>query len=277
LRAKQAQHFGVLREPVRVEKKIGVDQKSEPVTVADHIANELNRRRAPPRVSGRRDPGRESVDTARRLSKQRVWMIDPLDGTNGFIARDGDFAVQIGLTVGGELCSASCTNPYLICSNRATIVGAWVERSGFSDERLKVSDRTDLSHMRLAASRSHRSPRMDTVVRALNVTEEVSARVRRCEHRCICNSKGPEKSEQRRLPSRIIWGAPGVPLLFAVTGGRTDPHCFSTIRPIFTPTDPRRTSSVTLSARTTVSIRGLRLRTAGSETHVGQNQYDPTP
>jgi len=24
------------------------------------------------------------------------------DGTNGFIARDGDFAVQIGLTVGGE-------------------------------------------------------------------------------------------------------------------------------------------------------------------------------
>lgn len=166
--------LGYYDEPVRVEKKIGVDQKSEPVTVADHVANELI-------VEGLRrefpDDGilaEESVDTARRLTKQRVWMIDPLDGTNGFIARDGDFAVQIGLTVGGEPVLGVVYQPVPDLLYRATIGGgAWVERSGFSDERLKVSDRTDLSRMRLAASRSHRSPRMDAVVRALNVTEEV--------------------------------------------------------------------------------------------------------
>ena len=40
----------------------------------------------------------ESVDTSHRLDKSRVWMIDPLDGTTGFIDGNGDFAVQIGLT-----------------------------------------------------------------------------------------------------------------------------------------------------------------------------------
>ena len=43
----------------------------------------------------------ESVDTERRLSKSRVWMVDPIDGTNGFIDGNGDFAVQIGLVEDG--------------------------------------------------------------------------------------------------------------------------------------------------------------------------------
>ncbi|MBV9211412.1 MAG: 3'(2'),5'-bisphosphate nucleotidase CysQ, partial [Acidobacteria bacterium] len=89
-------------EPVRVERKIDADDYVEPVTETDRAANELI-------VSGihRAFPedgilAEESVDTERRLGKRRVWMVDPLDGTNGFIARDGDFAVQIGLAVEGE-------------------------------------------------------------------------------------------------------------------------------------------------------------------------------
>ena len=31
------------------------------------------------------------------MERQRVWIIDPIDGTAGFIKKDGDFAVQIGL------------------------------------------------------------------------------------------------------------------------------------------------------------------------------------
>jgi 3'(2'), 5'-bisphosphate nucleotidase len=161
-------------EPVRVEKKIGVDQQSEPVTVADHIANELI-------VGGLKhefpDDGilaEESVDTARRLTKSRAWMIDPLDGTNGFIARDGDFAVQIGLVVDGQVVLGVVYQPVPDVLYRAIRgSGAWIERSGYPTVAAKVSDQTNVSLMRLAASRTHRSPRMDKVMQALQVKEEV--------------------------------------------------------------------------------------------------------
>ncbi|MGB8509811.1 MAG: inositol monophosphatase family protein, partial [Pyrinomonadaceae bacterium] len=40
-------------------------------------------------------------------------------------------------------------------------------------QRLRVSTQTNVARMRLAESRSHRGPRMDTIVRALGIREEV--------------------------------------------------------------------------------------------------------
>lgn len=160
---------------VRVEQKVDVGTShTEPVTVADRAANELI-------VNGLKrefpDDGilaEESLDTERRLSKSRVWMIDPLDGTNGFIARDGDFAVQIGLAVEGRSILGVVFQPLPdVLYKAAEGTGAWVERHGFEPERARVSDASDIKRMRLAASRSHRSPRMDRVVKALNLKDEV--------------------------------------------------------------------------------------------------------
>src|SRR5258708_22181694 len=86
---------------IEVQEKHDLDYM-EPVTLADRVANEIIVARI-----GREFPddgilAEESEDTDRRLGKRRVWMIDPLDGTNGFISGNGDFAVQIGLTVAGE-------------------------------------------------------------------------------------------------------------------------------------------------------------------------------
>src|SRR5688500_10818124 len=91
--------------PLDVQQKIGANDR-EPVTQADTLANEIIVQRL-----GREFPhdgilAEESVDTVRRLGKSRVWMIDPLDGTTGFIDGNGDFAVQIGLTE--EIGRASC-------------------------------------------------------------------------------------------------------------------------------------------------------------------------
>lgn len=160
--------------PLHIERKVDADEHSEPVTQADRAANELI-------VSGLRrefpDDGilaEESVDTERRLTKPRVWMVDPLDGTNGFIARDGDFAVQIGLAVDGQSVLGVVYQPLPDVLYRATLgAGAWIERAGFEAERARVSDEKEIKRMRLAASRTHRSPRMDTVMRALELKEEV--------------------------------------------------------------------------------------------------------
>ena len=159
--------------PLLIEQKQDASD-FEPVTQADRIANELI-------VNGIHkafpDDGilaEESVDTDRRLEKRRVWMIDPLDGTNGFIKRDGDFAVQIGLAVNGEAVLGVVYQPLPGILYRAVRgEGAWIERTGFAPERATVSNSIEPASMRLAASRSHRSPRMDQVVGAFGFKEEV--------------------------------------------------------------------------------------------------------
>src|ERR1044071_6222944 len=150
--------------PLNIKQK-NYDDDVEPVTQADTIANELI-------VNGlkREFPNdgilaEESVDTKRRLEKSRVWMVDPLDGTNGFIDGNGDFAVQIGLAEDGACVVGVVYQPLTGVLYRAVHGGGtWIERPNFEPEQANVSDKKTLSEMRLAASRSHRSPRMNKVV-----------------------------------------------------------------------------------------------------------------
>lgn len=161
------------RGPLDIEQKHDFDQR-EPVTQADRVANELI-----VEGLGRSFPedgilAEESIDTARRLDRSRVWMVDPLDGTNGFIDGNGDFAVQIGLAEKGQCVLGVVYQPLTGVLYRAVRGGgAWIERPNTEPERAYVSNQKDPSKVRLAASRSHRSPRMDQVVRSLGVKEEI--------------------------------------------------------------------------------------------------------
>ena len=90
-------------EGVEVKEKIGADNMVEPVTIADKKASELI-------IKGLRAAfpedgilSEEAFDDKERLDKKRVWVIDPMDGTLGFIKRQDDFCVQIGLTEAGRV------------------------------------------------------------------------------------------------------------------------------------------------------------------------------
>jgi 3'(2'), 5'-bisphosphate nucleotidase len=159
--------------PLDIQQKTGADDR-EPVTQADKLANEIIVQRLAKEFPGDGILAEESVDTARRLDKSRVWMIDPLDGTTGFIDGNGDFAVQIGLAEDGACVLGVVYQPLTGVLYRAVRgKGTWIERPEFVPEQARVSDHNDISMMRLAASRSHRSPRMDKVVRAFGIKEEV--------------------------------------------------------------------------------------------------------
>ena len=159
--------------PLNIKQK-NYDDDIEPVTQADTIANDLI-------VTGLKrefpDDGilaEESVDTQRRLGKSRVWMVDPLDGTNGFIDGNGDFAVQIGLAEDGRCVLGVVYQPLTGVLYRAVRdAGTLIERPQFEPERATVSETKKLSEMRLAASRSHRSPRMNQVIEQLGFEAEV--------------------------------------------------------------------------------------------------------
>jgi 3'(2'), 5'-bisphosphate nucleotidase len=146
----------------------------DPVTQADHAANDVI-------VAGlqRQFPAdgllsEETLDTVRRLSISRVWMIDPLDGTKGFIDGNGDFAVQIGLVEEGAPVLGVVYQPVPdVLHYAARDAGAWVVRPESEPERLGVSSETEFRRMRLAASRDHHSPRMSAVMRTLGLREEI--------------------------------------------------------------------------------------------------------
>ena len=85
--------------PFLVEQKVNALDELEEVTAADREANELIVTRLKKEFPDDGILAEESTDTEHRLGRNRVWLIDPMDGTKNFIARDGDFAVQIGLAV----------------------------------------------------------------------------------------------------------------------------------------------------------------------------------
>lgn len=158
----------------QAEEKIGVDNFSEPVTIADRIASELI-------VAGLRkefpDDGilsEELPDTDERLSKQRVWVIDPLDGTKGFIEGNGDFAVQIGLVSDSECILGVVFLPfhnYLYFASKGN--GAFLTKSDQQAIKLKCSGKTEISAMSLAVSRHHPSPKMREIINEFRIKDEV--------------------------------------------------------------------------------------------------------
>jgi 3'(2'), 5'-bisphosphate nucleotidase len=160
--------------PFLVEQKVNALQEIEEVTAADREANDLIVRRLLTEFPDDGVLAEESADTEDRLRKDRVWLIDPMDGTKNFIQRDGDFAVQIGLAAGGEVVCGVVYQPVRDVLYRPVRGdGAWMEAPAKTPAQMKVSTRTAPGEMVLASSRSHRSPRMERVVKAFGFKKEM--------------------------------------------------------------------------------------------------------
>ena len=81
------------------EEKLGADNFTEPVTIADKTASRIIVEGLSEAFPGDAILSEEEVDFSEdRFVGKRIWIIDPIDGTWGFIKKDGDFGVQIGLT-----------------------------------------------------------------------------------------------------------------------------------------------------------------------------------
>jgi 3'(2'), 5'-bisphosphate nucleotidase len=160
--------------PFLVEQKVNALKELEEVTAADRESNELIVQRLAVEFPNDGILAEESTDNERRLEKDRVWMIDPMDGTKNFIQRDGDFAVQIGLAVNGESVAGVVYQPVRDVLYRAARgTGSWIETSDKDVARMAVSDVVNPKDMVLASSRSHRSPRMERVVNSFGFKDEV--------------------------------------------------------------------------------------------------------
>jgi 3'(2'), 5'-bisphosphate nucleotidase len=115
----------------------------------------------------------ETADDPQRLNYDWVWIIDPLDGTKGFIERSGEFAVHIGLVhhqrpVLGVVAFPESAEMYVALAHQ----GAFCQCKDGTKKTIATSAKTDLQSMIAIVSRSHRSAAMDYVLEKLPKHEE---------------------------------------------------------------------------------------------------------
>jgi myo-inositol-1(or 4)-monophosphatase len=92
----------------------------------------------------------ETVDDASRVGRERVWIVDPMDGTKEFTRRIPEFGVSIALAEAGEPVVGVILNP-------AARTAVWASRGGgtFRDGgRVVVSKTTRLEDAVVIASRT---------------------------------------------------------------------------------------------------------------------------
>ncbi len=86
-----------------------------PATLKDQGDRQAHRLLADRLHEARPDDGllsEEGVDTARRLGRQRVWVVDPLDGTREYgEAGRSDWAVHVALAIDGTLVAGAVALP----------------------------------------------------------------------------------------------------------------------------------------------------------------------
>jgi myo-inositol-1(or 4)-monophosphatase len=91
----------------------------------------------------------ETADSPARLSKARVWIVDPLDSTSNFTEHGDEYSVSVGLAVDGRAVLGVVYNPA-----RDELVagyeGAGVTLNG---SPVRVSEARDVEHARLTVSR----------------------------------------------------------------------------------------------------------------------------
>jgi 3'(2'), 5'-bisphosphate nucleotidase len=154
------------------EQKLSVDNFYEPVTEADRAASRII-------VDGLQEAfpddavlsEEEKDDPVARLTKKRVWIVDPIDGTAGFVQKDGDFAVHIGLAEDGDPIVGIVYLPnFDFMYSAAKGQGAFVNKA-VQINKLQVSSVIEFEDMKIAVTRHHWSKKMNRVIKEFRFSE----------------------------------------------------------------------------------------------------------
>ena len=164
----------ILMEVYATDFDVAYKSGSDPVTDADTRANAYivaELRRAFP------DDGivaEENEDNSDALQSGRCWYVDPLDGTREFVARNGEFAVMVGLAIDGASSAGAVYQPGVDKLYTGVVgTGAFLEHGG-ERRRLEVSQVAAPSDLKLVVSRSHRNQAVSFVVEELGIRKEAT-------------------------------------------------------------------------------------------------------
>ena len=82
---------------------VEIKEDNSPVTIADKTADMMIKNHLSKAFPAHAFLTEESEDNKERLNNDYVWIVDPVDGTKDFVARDGGFTTNIALSYKHEL------------------------------------------------------------------------------------------------------------------------------------------------------------------------------
>lgn len=133
------------------DPKVWTKGANSPVTEADLAANHALHATL---TAARPDYGwlsEESADTPDRLDRRRLFVVDPIDGTRGFIDGNPDWCVSVALVEDGAAVAAALFVPAREELFEATAGGG----ARLNGEAIRVSDRQALEGARIAGPARH--------------------------------------------------------------------------------------------------------------------------
>jgi myo-inositol-1(or 4)-monophosphatase len=131
-----------------VVPKVEFKSARDPVTEADRTVNHVLRD-----VLLRDGEGwlsEESTDDRSRLQKERVWVVDPIDGTREFISRIPEWCISIAFVEDGRAVAGGICNPL----TNQIFLGAVGEGVALNGARVSASQCAKLQGAVVLASRS---------------------------------------------------------------------------------------------------------------------------
>ena len=118
---------------------VEIKDDNSPVTLADKNADKVIRERYPDYAF----LTEESTDDKSRLDNDYVWIVDPVDGTKDFVARDGGFTTNIALAYKHEAVVGVVVVPLTgEIYYAAKGLGAFYRKDGVT-KRIHVNDKLD--------------------------------------------------------------------------------------------------------------------------------------
>lgn len=151
-----------------------VDNKQDesPVTTADLIASDYIVSALREKFSDFAILCEEANDDLRRLDNDYCFIIDPLDGTKGFIERDGSFTVNIALSYKGKpvvgVVYAPVTNEMFFAAEGA---GAAKLLENGKSTKIHCSSKTE--NLIMARSKHHAEQSEETLARTHNIVQHI--------------------------------------------------------------------------------------------------------
>ena len=152
--------------------KTNLKNDNEPITEADIQSNEIIKKILAD--SGHVILSEESPDDDARLTADRVWIVDPLDGTSDFVNKTGEFTIMISLVekkvpVLGIISQPTTGSLFIAQKTKGSF--AW---DGNQWTKLAVSNESELRKCRIVGSRFHISDDESRIFDGLNTAKFTS-------------------------------------------------------------------------------------------------------
>jgi 3'-phosphoadenosine 5'-phosphosulfate (PAPS) 3'-phosphatase len=165
----------------------------------------------------------ESAGSSNWLAHQRVWMIDPVDGTKDFAEGDPNWAIHLALTIAGHPALGIVHEPAhgRLCwgIDHRDVREARCRRA--TDGHIVPLQRpaAPSAQWRLVTSKSHRSERLDAIMATLGITPAQTLRTPSTGVKIAMVARGEADVYAHPTLGTKLWDSAAPQVLLHATGG----------------------------------------------------------